>query len=167
MPPPLGVFLAPPPGDDGREVGVAGVEAHPVRHADSSLRLGFNFYLHSGVFFPPSFPCNYTATECLSSTSGWSCHFLPHVHRPGRCTLPPLALLPQQTSASPNLPENKLLDYVVTSLSTATPLLSVLLGLMGEPSVRLDRRLVGCKVRSVHASILPRFLFDLALNVNY
>lgn len=118
--PPPGVFLAPPLRWWLKRGRCGGVEVHAVRHADSSLRLGLKFYLHRVFFFfPSSLPCNYAAAKCLSATSGWSRHFLPHVHRPGRRTSPPLVLLPQQTSLSENLPENNLLYYIITFTSNS------------------------------------------------
>lgn len=135
------------------------VEVHAVRHAGSILRLGYNFYLHREVFFffpPPSLPCNYAAEECLSSTSGWSRHFLPHVHRPGRRTLPPLALLPQQTSPSENLPENNILDYIITFAFNSHP-----------PAVCPKNARTKCRCLSPKKHVMgEHFLFSFFCRVN-
>lgn len=120
-PPPSGVFLAPPSGDDWRQGGVAVWKCTLCGSQTQASVWGVISICTESFFFPPSLPCNYAAAECLSGTSGWSRHFLPHVHHPGRRTSPPLALLPQQTSPSENLPENNLLDYIITFTFNSRP----------------------------------------------
>lgn len=120
-PPPSGVFLAPPSGDDWRQGGVAVWKCTLCGTQTQASVWGVISICTESFFPPPSLPCNYAAAECLSGTSGWSRHFLPHVHHPGRRTSPPLALLPQQTSPSENLPENNLLDYIITFTFNSRP----------------------------------------------